>query len=708
MVVTSIAGTRTMGSIHALYEVLPGKPHPLGAAVDANGVNFVLFSEHATEVELLLFAGANDLEPVQIIVLDPQRHRTFHLWHAYVRGLPVGTHYAYRLDGPHDLHRAGNRFSAQKVLIDPYARGNNTSLWRRANAIGSADNLHTSMRSIVMASTDYDWEGDQPLKRPLNESIIYELHVGGFTRSSTSGCRLPGTFQAVIEKIPYLQSLGITAVELMPVFAFDETALDRKNPQNGQPLEDYWGYNPVSHFAPHQTYCASPQGGSHMCDFRDMVKALHKAGIEVILDVVFNHTSEGGDDGPLISFRGIDNSVYYLLDSRDRANYLNYSGTGNTFDCNHPIVNKLIADCLEWWVKEMHVDGFRFDEGSILSLDADGNLMQYPPVIWNITLSEVLADTKVIAEPWDAAGLYQVGNFPGYRWSEWDGQYRDTIRSFVKGDAGIVGIVASRIAGSADIYQPSGRLPTNGINFVTCHDGFTLNDLVSYNEKHNEANGEGNRDGLNNNVSWNCGAEGPTDNAEIIALRQRQIKNFLAILLLSQGVPMLLMGDEVQRTQRGNNNAYCQNNELGWFDWDLTERNAGLLRFCQRLIAFRKSHPNLRRDQFFTGQPDESGKPDVEWHGCSLDEPGWNDPNSRVLAFTLWGQGSDNDLHVMLNMDMQNLDFAVPPVLNKQWYVVIDTARSAPDDIAEAGQERLLNGQTCHLEGHSVMVLMAR
>jgi isoamylase len=691
-----------------MYEVQPGKPHPLGATPDSQGVNFVLFSEHATSVTLLLFDTSNSLNPLQVIPLEPMQHRTFHFWHAYVRGLQPGAHYAYRLDGPQDLHSGGHRFNPKKVLIDPYARGNNTSLWKRVDATGEVDNLSTSMRSTVIDCGNYDWEGDQPLNRSLNESIIYELHVGGFTHSPSAGCQYPGTYQSISKKIPYLQALGITAVELMPVFAFDETGVDRKNPLTGEQLEDYWGYNPISHFAPHPAYCVSPQEGSHIRDFRDMVKALHKAGIEVILDVVFNHTSEGNENGPTINFKGIDNSIYYLLDPRNRVNYLNYSGTGNTFNCNHPIADKLIGDCLKWWVKEMHVDGFRFDEGSILSLNVDGNVLDYPPVIWNITLSEELADTKVIAEPWDAAGLYQVGNFPGYRWSEWNGHYRDDIRRFVRGDPGIVGIVASRIAGSSDIYQPTGRLPINGINFITCHDGFTLNDLVSYNEKHNEANGENSQDGINDNLSWNCGVEGPTEDPQIEALRQRQIKNFIAILMLSQGVPMMLMGDEARRTQQGNNNAYCQNNELSWLDWNLTEKNAGLLRFSRRMIAFRKSHPNLRREQFFTGQPDESGKPDIEWHGCNLDEPGWNDPNSHVLAFTIWGQNRDNDLHIMLNMDMQKLDFAVPTFQDKQWYTVLDTTLGAPGDIAEPGQEHLFKGEKCHLEGHSVVVLLAK
>ncbi len=691
-----------------MYEIYPGTPHPLGATLDGEGVNFVLFSEHATSVTLLLFDNQNNPEPIQVVHLDPRIHLTFHFWHVYIQGLQAGAHYAYRLNGPQDLHASGYRFNVQKVVIDPYARGNDTSLWRRADSLGDIDNLYTSMRSTVIDQATYDWEGDQPLKRPLNESIIYELHVGGFTRSPSSGCQHPGTFHAVIEKIPYLQALGITAVELLPIFAFDTEDIDGKNPITGEALEDYWGYNPISFFAPHANYCVTPQAGSNVRDFRDMVKALHQAGIEVILDVVFNHTGEGGENGPIINFKGIDNSVYYLLDPRDRANYLNFSGTGNTFNCNHPIGDKLIDDCLTWWVEAMHVDGFRFDEGSILSLNTDGHTLDYPPVIWHITLSDQLADTKVIAEPWDASGLYQVGSFPGYRWSEWDGRYRDDLRSFIKGDPGIVSNVASRIAGSSDIYQSTGRLPTNGINFITCHDGFTLNDLVSYNDKHNEANGENNQDGINENLSWNCGTEGPTTEVEVEALRQRQIKNFLAVLMLSQGVPMLLMGDEVRRTQQGNNNAYCQNNTLSWFDWQMVEQQAPLLRFSQQMIAFRRSHPNLQRSQFFNGQMDATGKPDIEWHGCLLDEPGWNDPNSHVLAFTLWGQNRDKDLHVMLNMAMEKLDFAVPVLTNKQWYMVVDTSRGAPDDIAEPGHEHPFQGQTCYLEGHSIVVLMAK
>ena len=691
-----------------LYQIEPGAAHPLGAVPDEQGVNFSLFSEHATSVELLLFAEHNDPEPLQVIPLDPVINRTFHFWHVHVRGLQPGMHYAYRLDGPQDTHETGNRFNKNKVVIDPYTRGITTALWSRAGATGPDDNLRTSMRSAIIDTSKYDWEDDHPLHKSMSETIIYEMHVGGFTRSSTSGSKHPGTFAGIVEKIPYLTELGITAVELLPIFAFDEQGISRLSPVDGKPLKDYWGYNPVSHFSPLAAYCLSPEEGSHIRDFREMVKALHKAGIEVILDVVFNHTSEGNHLGPTINFKGLDNSTYYLLVPGDKQYYLDFTGTGNTFNCNHPIVDKLIAECLEFWVKEMHVDGFRFDEASILSRDEEGKPMAYPPVVWHISLDETLADTKIIAEAWDAAGLYQVGNFPGERWAEWNGRYRDDIRRFVKGDPGLVGTVASRIAGSSDLYQSKGRLPINSINFITCHDGFTLNDLVSYNAKHNEANGEDNRDGINDNLSWNCGSEGATDHPDIEALRELQIKNFVATLLLSRGIPMLLAGDEVRRSQQGNNNAYCQDNAISWFDWRLLERNQQLFRFFKHMIAFRKNHPNLHREGFFTGEANAQGLKDIDWHGCKLYSPGWQDPNSRVLAFTIWGLSQDDDLHAILNMEWQDLDFEIPPLTDRQWLKVIDTALPSPKDIVETGQESVVSGNSCSVAKHSVVVLISR
>jgi glycogen operon protein len=678
-----------------MVQTAAGSPHPLGATLLPEGVNFSLFSGNATGVELLLFAGHDAPQPFETIRLDPFVNKTFHFWHVFVKGLLPGAHYAFRVYGPFDPG-AGQRFNPRKVLLDPYARGNSNTLWKRADACSDVDNVATSMRSVVIGTQDYDWEGDRPLGRPMEDTIIYEMHVRGFTRSPSSGVRQPGTFAGIAEKIPYLQDLGITAVELMPVFDFDETDT---RVFDGRTLTDYWGYSTMGFFAPQSFFCVSPESGSHLREFRDMVKALHQAGIEVILDVVFNHTGEGDERGPTISFRGIDNRTYYFLAPGDPQHYLDFSGCGNTFNCNHPIAEKLILDCLRYWVREAHVDGFRFDEGSILSRDENGALSVHPPVVWQIELEDDLADTKVIAEAWDAAGLYQVGGFPGDRWSEWNGKYRDDIRRFVRGDPGLAGVVATRMAGSSDLYEASGRLPTCSINFVCCHDGFTLNDLVSYNQKHNEGNGEGDRDGSDYNLSWNCGVEGPTDDPAIEALRNRQIRNFAAILMLSRGVPMFLAGDEARRTQLGNNNAYCQDNEISWFDWSLVERHADLHRFWRLMIAFRKAHAAVRRGQFFT--PEE-----VAWHGTKLNEPGWSDPEARALALTLQGSDGDADIHIMLNMYWDRLDFELPP--DRRWSKAVDTAAAPPHDIEEPGNEPPVAGSTYALEGRSVAVLISK
>lgn len=704
---TATAETTSSASVQP-YAAEPGRAHPLGATVDSEGVNFSVFSRNATSMELLLFDEHDDPEPIQVITLTPEVNRSFFFWHVYVRGLKPGAHYAYRVDGPWDLTGQGHRFNRNKVLIDPYSLGNTTHLWDRVAACGPADNLAQSMRSVVIDPDDYDWEGDQPLNRPMNESVIYEMHVGGFTKSPTSGVKAPGTFSAIIEKIPYLKQLGITAIELLPVFQFDDKEVLRLSPIDGRPLLNFWGYSTVSFFAPHPAYCASPEEGTHLREFRDMVKALHRAGIEVILDVVFNHTNEGNHEGPVINFKGFENSVYYHLVPQDRRYYMDYSGCGNTMNCNHPVTEKFIVECLEYWVSEMHVDGFRFDEGSILSRGEDGAPEAHPPVVWAIELSEVLANTKIIAEAWDAAGLYQIGYFPGFRWAEWNGKYRDDIRSFVKGDPGLVGAVASRIAGSADIYQSSGHLPLNSVNFVTCHDGFTLNDLVSYNWKHNEANGEGNRDGVDDNDSWNCGAEGDTDDPGVNALRERQVKNFAAILLLSQGVPMLLGGDEIRRTQRGNNNAYCQDSDISWFDWQRADQQQPMYQFFSKLIAFRKAHPTLHRSRFFTGEVNERGVPDITWHGCALESPGWNDPGARVLACTLGGIDGGPDMHIIYNMDWQELDFALPSIKGHRWHRSIDTSQAFPNDVAPEGSEQLVEGDNLRVAGRSVVVLVSR
>jgi glycogen operon protein len=684
-----------------MFDVEDGAAHPFGTTVYPDGVNFSLFSQSATEIALLLFDRADAIEPMQTVRFDPYRNKTFHFWHVFLRGCRPGVFYALRVDGPNDPS-AGLRFNANKVLISPYARGISRRLWNRSTAVGPDDNLATSMRCAVVDPEAYDWEGDQPLKRRICESIIYEMHVGGFTRSPTSGTAHPGTFAAVAEKIPYLQSLGVTAVELLPVFEFDDspTAIGRA----GNLLRNYWGYSTVGFFSPHSGYCIEPRDPAGITEFRDMVKALHRAGIEVLLDVVFNHTDEGDELGPTESFRGIDNGTFYLLDPANPARYLNYSGTGNTFNANHPIPQKFIVDCLRYWVQEMHVDGFRFDEGSILARGEDGTPLAHPPVIWQIELDDALADSKMIAEAWDAAGLYQVGHFPGDRWAEWNGRFRDEVRQFVKGDPGLVARVADRIGGSADIYQPRGQTPENSINFITVHDGFTLADAVSYEEKHNEANGEGNRDGIDNNLTWNCGVEGPTDDPEINRLRARLIRNFLTILMLSRGVPMLLAGDEARRTQRGNNNAYNQDNDTSWFDWTLTSTNQDLLRFVQRLIAFRKAHPALSRPYFYRGEQNARGLRDIAWHGTVLDAPGFEDPEGRALAFTVAGFDDSADLHVMVNMYWEPLTFEIPLVPGRQWRQVIDTSAPSPLDIVDLDTAAFA-GNTCRVEARTIVVL---
>jgi isoamylase len=564
-----------------------------------------------------------------------------------------------------------------------------TSRWSRAAACSPGDNIASSLRSEVVEHAVYDWEGDCPLARPREETIVCELHVGGFTASPTSGVARPGTFAGLREKIPYLVDLGITAVELLPVFQFDAT--------DG----DFWGYNPIAHFAPHDRY-------GTLDEFRDLVKALHRAGLEILLDVVFNHTGEGGIGGPTISLRGLGNETYYMHEPSNPGSLLDFTGCGNTLDVNEPATAKLVYDALLYWVEDLHVDGFRFDLASVLTRAPDGSVMQYPPIVELAELADELGETKLIAEAWDAAGLYQVGSFPGRRWSEWNGRFRDDGRRFVRGDRGVVGSVATRIAGSSDLYESSRRSPLASVNFVTCHDGFTLNDLVSYGAKHNEANGEDNRDGSNDNLSWNCGAEGETDDPAVDALRERQIRNFATILMVSQGMPMILAGDEARRTQFGNNNAYCQDNEISWVDWDRVATNAPLRRFWKLLIAFRKRHAVIRRTRFFDGSPAADGSSEIEWHGCLLGQPGWNDPFSRVLAFTLQAPDAGEDVHVILNMDDQELEFELPRLDGRGWRRSFDSARPAPDDASDHGAEPPVDDDRFYRAGaRSVVVLVS-
>ncbi|MDA8432713.1 MAG: glycogen debranching protein GlgX [Nitrospiraceae bacterium] len=689
------------------YKVSSGRRFPFGATVDEKGANFSVWGLRSTAAELLLFETAQSREPFQVVRLDPAENRTYYSWHVYVEGLPAGTHYAWRLDGPGDTRRSGFRFDRQKGLIDPHARAVSDLLWDRRLASLPGDNVASSMRGIVVAGDGYDWEGDRPLDRPLEESIIYEMHVGGFTRHPSSGVKYPGTFSGVIEKIPYLRSLGVTDVELMPVMAFDEQ--DVPDAAKARGLRNCWGYSTHSFFSPHPGYCISPEKGTHLGEFRDMVKAFHRAGIGVIMDVVLNHTAEGGAGGPTINFKGLGNRGFYHLDPNDRSIYLDYTGCGNTVNCNFPIVTAFLIECLEYWVSEMHVDGFRFDLASVLVRGHEGRPLHYAPMPWYIELSDVLGNTRLIAEAWDAGGLYQVGDFPGFRWAEWNGRYRDVMRRFVRGDPGLIGEAATRLAGSSDLYEPEGRLPANSVNFIACHDGFTLHDLVSYNQKHNEANGEANRDGSDDNASGNCGVEGETRDPGVLALRKRQAKNFMAVLLLSQGVPMILSGDEVLRTQRGNNNCYCQDNEMGWFDWGLVEDNGEMLRFTTGMISFRKRHPSLMRRQFLTGRKGRGGLPDVAWHGPGLNEPRWDDPGARVLACTLAATDkTEEHLHIMLNMSDADVQMELPEVPGRGWYRAVDTSQPPPADVTDPAAQPGVKGYTHRVAAWSIVVLEAR
>jgi glycogen operon protein len=680
-------------------DLLPGQSFPLGAATFDNpdGVNFSLFSKNATAVELLFFEHEDDARPSRVIHLDPERNKTFYYWHVLVRGVRPGQLYGYRVHGP-NAPEQGNRFDGQKVLLDPYARvvavGQNYS---REAACKRGNNAAHAMKGVVFDPRIYDWEGDVPLQRPFAHSVIYELHVGGFTKHPSSGLEphKRGTYAGLAEKIPYLKNLGVTAVELLPVQQFDEQDVM-------PPLKNYWGYNPVNFFAPHRNYSSRQGALGPVNEFRDMVKAFHRAGMEVILDVVFNHTAEGDHRGPTLSFRGLENRAYYILERENRARYANYTGCGNTFKGNHSIVRRLILDCLRYWVREMHVDGFRFDLASTLARDEWGQPLEHPPVLWEIESDPVLAGAKIIAEAWDAGGLYQVGSFIGHRWAEWNGQYRDDVRRFVKGDEGMISRLAARIGGSPDLYPQPDRDPNRSINFVTCHDGFTLNDLVSYNTKHNEANREKSKDGTDYNLSWNYGVEGPTTDPEIESLRLRQIKNFLAILLTSSGTPMLSMGDEARRTQGGNNNAYCQDNELSWFDWRLIETNAGLVRFTRELVWFNRKCAVFQEEQFW------SAADSVTWHGTGLNQPDWGH-YSHSLAYSLFDPNADEHVHVMLNAYTEPLDFELPPVPEgRRWSRVVDTALPSPADFAEAGFEPIVAGTSYHLEARSVAILISR
>jgi glycogen operon protein len=651
-----------------------GRPLPFGATIVPHGVNFSIFSSAADSCTLVLFRK-HEREPF-IEIEFPREFRIGDVYSIIVFDLEVeNLEYGYRFSGPWNP-RAGHLFDKTKVVCDPYAKVlGGRDVWRQR-----PDWSDPYQHRARLAFDDFDWEGDTALEIPTKDLIIYEAHVRGFTSSPTSKVSAPGTFSGLREKIPYLKSLGVNCIELLPIFEFDEWENCRPHPETGQPLINYWGYSTVGFFAPKAGYAATGGLGMQVDELKNLIKELHRSRIEVMLDVVFNHTAEGDERGPYICYRGIDNRNYYIL--TPEGYYHNFSGCGNTLNCNHPVVRNMVLDCLRYWVSEYHIDGFRFDLASILGRDQNGAPLLNPPLLESLAYDPVLGKCKLVAEAWDAGGLYQVGSFPAYgRWAEWNGKYRDAIRRFIKGDEGMLGEIADRIKGSPDLYWYRG--PTASLNFVTCHDGFTLRDLVSYDRKYNEANGEGNNDGANDNNSWNCGWEGETNDPRVNALRERQIRNAATILFLSRGIPMLLMGDEVGRTQSGNNNCYCQDNALSWMNWDDVKKEAGLLRFFSKLLAFRHAHPVLRSDKFFEHRDCVgSGKPDIAFHGTRVGQPDWG---GRCLAFLICGKHAipqDDDIYAAFNMFWDGLPFAVPLAPEgKSWRVAINTSMPSPEDI---------------------------
>jgi isoamylase len=673
-------------------------PLPYGAVLRDGGVQFVVYSRSATAMRVLLYQRVADREPARLIEFSPQTDRWGDIWSVFVPGLKAGQLYHFQADGPFEPSR-GQRFNPQARLIDPYARA-------LAGRFLPADDGVIRPPKCVVIDDMFDWKGDRHLRRPLSETIIYEMHVRGFTRSPSSGVKEPGTYAGIVEKIPYLKSLGVTAVELMPVNEFPV-----EEPDGSKPVRTYyWGYDPMAFFSPHRGYMSGHKPGDQVRQFKEMVRALHSAGIEVILDVVFNHTAEGNETGPTFCFKGLENRVYYMLG--DDGTYRNFTGCGNTVNGNHPIVREMIFHCLRHWVHNYHIDGFRFDLASILSRNTRGELAPNPPMVELIAEDPMLADTKIIAEAWDAAGAYQVGSFANRRWAEWNGHYRDDLRRYWRGDWGMTGPMATRISGSSDLYQPSGRRPYHSINFITSHDGYTLSDLVSYERKHNLDNQEDNRDGDNNNYSSNYGVEGPTRRKSIVDLRHRQAKNFVASLLLSQGVPMILAGDEVLRTQRGNNNAYCQDNATNWFDWRLVERNAEMLRFVQALNAFRRRQPNVRRGAFLTGKSAQPGVlPDVSWFNPDGTPVNWATPGSSLTS--VFGTSGVTDpaaraVLVMLHSGARPQEFQPPTVAaNVSWRLFIDTAAESPDDIYPDADGPTLGAEPVVLDSHTLRCYVA-
>ena len=702
---------------------------PLGVSAAIEGLNFSLLSRHATSVRLVILPEQDtDNTPIVELELDAKINRTGDHWHMKVQELPDTFRYGWKVDGPKG---PTHRFDPSAILIDPAATLiSSGAYWGNVCEFVPG---RTHRRSLWTKRPYYQWSSLAPPRIPIEDTIVYELHVRGFTCHPSSGASAPGTFRALAEKIPYLKDLGVTAVELLPIHEFDENECRFVDPTTGETNHNFWGYNTIAFSAPKAAYAATGNEHGQLDEFRDMVAAFHRAGMEVWLDVVFNHTGEGGNDGRTYSFRGIDNSLYYMMSPE--GEYLNFTGCGNTVSCNHPVVRNLIINSLHFWVGEMHVDGLRFDLASIFGRDMTGKVVDYPPILEILSEDGVLRDTKLVAEPWDAAGLYQVGKFPyGKRWSEWNGKYRDDIRSFWKGEIEHIGPLATRLCGSADLYEWNYRNPSHSINFVTCHDGFTMNDMVSYNRKHNLANGENNRDGMDDNTSWNCGTEGPTADAKILSLRARQARNLMATLLLSQGVPMILGGDEFLRTQKGNNNAWCQDNDISWVDWTLIDTNADYFRFVRLLIHFRRNHPVLRRGRFFRGklpdpssggdgpkallpaalaQSDLSHLSDIHWHGLKPFKPVFE---CRTLVIALDGRfhgrdlPADCDLCLIVHGEDFAAELTIPPSPSRRaWRDLMDTARTSPDDFRdEETAPDIEVGSVVTLAPHSFRLLVSR
>ncbi len=714
----------------------PGDPEPLGATVMEDGINFAIHSAGATRIELLLFDNIADRQPAQVIPLLAEANRTGDIWHIYVEGLPNATLYNYRVDGPYTPALDGHRFNGIKALLDPYARAVTGDFhWLTGDALGydnsdpddpdrhlrpsQVSNVEGAARCVAYRS-DFDWEGDRHPDIPMESSIIYEVNVRGFTRHHSSETDFGGTYRGFIEKIPYLKALGITAVEMLPVMEFDRFDGPFRDPFTGERLANAWGYNTVAFFAPESHYSYFGKLGQQVDEFKMLVRELHKNNIEIILDVVFNHTREGNHLGPSISFKGLDNTTYYMLNEKPQF-YNDHTGCGNTLNCNHPVTRTFILDCLRYWVTEMHVDGFRFDLAAIFAIDQDQQAKGKTPIIHEIETDAVLSRIKLIAEPWSIT-QYLLGSFSDRRWAEWNGKFRDTVRKFVKGDPGVTGDLARRVAGSYDLFAPtedSERSPFHSINFVTCHDGFTMNDLVSFNEKHNERNGENNRDGANDNASWNCGHEGYAELStlpqekrdEIEALRKRQIKNFLTLLFLSQGTPMLLYGDEIRRTAEGDNNTVFQDNSLNWINWENTHRHAEILRFTQAIIAFRKRHQIVRRWRYLTDDQTETPTlRNITWHGVKPNQADFSG-SSRFIAWVLEAFKTENrgdvPIYVGSNAYWEPLEVTLPSVDGKRWYRVVDTSFPSGTDIVADEAADFLPVETYEIQPRSTIVLIA-